>query len=106
MDEDGFYCCSDGDCFEKYMDETYGKHKWMEINDDGENGYYIYADDTVVGGYRGTGIFYTEWTDDDEWVKEVEKLEAEGVLFVDGHVDMERFEITQDDFEMMRAGLV
>lgn len=35
-----------------------------------------------------------------------EKLEAEGVLFVDGHVDMERFEITPDDFEMMRAGLV
>ena len=35
-----------------------------------------------------------------------EKLEAEGVGFVDGHVDMERFEITPDDFEMMRAGLV
>ena len=35
-----------------------------------------------------------------------EKLEAEGVIFVDGHVDMERFEITPDDFEMMRAGLL
>ena len=35
-----------------------------------------------------------------------EKLEAEGVLFVDSHVDMERFEITPDDFEMMRASLV
>lgn len=35
-----------------------------------------------------------------------EKLEAEGVLFVRGHVDMERFEITPDDFEMMRANLV
>ena len=35
-----------------------------------------------------------------------EKLEAEGVIFVDGHVDMERFEITPDDFEMMRTGLV
>ena len=35
-----------------------------------------------------------------------EKLEAEGVIFVDGHVDMERFEITPDDFEMMRAALV
>lgn len=35
-----------------------------------------------------------------------EKLEAEGVLFVDGHVDMERFAINPDDFEMMRAGLV
>lgn len=35
-----------------------------------------------------------------------EKLEAEGVTFVDGHVDMEHFEISQDDFEMMRANLV
>ena len=35
-----------------------------------------------------------------------EKLEAEGVIFVDGHVDMERFEITPDDFEMMMAGLI
>ena len=34
------------------------------------------------------------------------KLEAEGVLFVKGHVDMERFAITQDDFEMMRADLL
>ena len=35
-----------------------------------------------------------------------EKLEDEGVVFIDGHVDMERFAITQDDFEMMRASLV
>ena len=34
-----------------------------------------------------------------------EKLEAEGVFFVNGHVDMESFEITPDDFEMMRAAL-
>ena len=34
-----------------------------------------------------------------------EKLETEGVAFIDGHVDMERFAITPDDFEMMRAGL-
>ena len=35
-----------------------------------------------------------------------EKLEAEGVLFVDDHVDMEHFVITLDDFEMMRAELI
>lgn len=35
-----------------------------------------------------------------------EKLEAEGIVFVDGHVDMERFAITMDDFEMMRAALL
>lgn len=34
------------------------------------------------------------------------KLKAEGVLFVDGHVDMERFLISEDDFEIMRADLV
>ena len=34
-----------------------------------------------------------------------EKLEAEGVIFVDGHVDMERFDITPDDFEMMSSSL-
>ena len=31
------------------------------------------------------------------------KLESEGVCFVDGHVDMDRFCITQDDFEMMNV---
>ena len=34
-----------------------------------------------------------------------EKLEAEGVVFTGGHVDMEAHGITEDDFEMMRAGL-
>ncbi len=35
-----------------------------------------------------------------------EKLEAEGVVFVSGHVDMDRFAITPDDFEMMSASLL
>ncbi|MCH5295441.1 MAG: MGMT family protein [Treponema sp.] len=30
------------------------------------------------------------------------KLEAEGVVFVNGHVDMARYRITEDDFEEMR----
>ena len=35
-----------------------------------------------------------------------EKLEAEGLVFVSGHVDMDRFAITPDDFEMMSASLL
>ena len=34
-----------------------------------------------------------------------EKLEEEGIVFVDGHVDMERFCINEDDFERMRIGI-
>ena len=34
-----------------------------------------------------------------------QKLEAEGVRFTQGHVDMERFCITEDDFEEMRLRL-
>ena len=34
-----------------------------------------------------------------------EKLEAEGVVFTDGHVDLKQCGISEDDFEMMRAEL-
>ena len=34
-----------------------------------------------------------------------EKLEAEGVTFVDGHVDMEKFCIDEDNFESMKMQL-
>lgn len=57
-----FYCC-EGKCFHKYMNKTYGKHRWMGLGggeEDGYGGYYIYASD-AVGGYEGTGIFYTDW---------------------------------------------
>ena len=33
------------------------------------------------------------------------KLEAEGVVFIDGHVDLERHLITEDDFEAMRVAM-
>ena len=58
----------EGKCFEKYMDKTYGKHKWMELGggeEDGEGGYYIYSED-CAGGYMGTGIYYTEWEEEDK----------------------------------------
>ena len=34
-----------------------------------------------------------------------EKLEVEGVTFVDGHVDMYKHNITEEDFEVMKAEL-
>lgn len=34
-----------------------------------------------------------------------QKLEAEGIEFIDGHIDMKRFAITEEDFEIMRAAL-
>ncbi len=64
----GDFYVHEGKCFEKYMDKVYGKHKWMELGggeEDGEGGYYIYSED-CAGGYMGTGIYYTEWEEDDE----------------------------------------
>lgn len=55
-------------CFEKYMDKTYGKHRWMEKGDgegDEYGGYYL-ASSEAVGGYQGTGIYYTEFEEDDD----------------------------------------
>lgn len=66
-DEFGDFYTHEGRCFTKYMDKTYGEHRWMElggITDDGYGGYYIHTSD-VVGGYEGTGIFYTEYEEDD-----------------------------------------
>lgn len=58
-DSGDFYCHKE--CFEKYMDDTYGKHRWMQINDDYNGGYYLASDDNLAGGFYGTGIYYTEW---------------------------------------------
>lgn len=51
------------ECFMYYMDDTYGRGKWMSLGngeDDGAGGYYIVTAD-VVGGYEPTGIYYTEY---------------------------------------------
>lgn len=58
----GDFYTHEGKCFAKYMDKTYGKHKWMEIGNGEEDeygGYYVVTA-AVVGGIQGTGIFYTE----------------------------------------------
>jgi len=58
-------------CFEKYMNNEYGKGKWKAIDkfpdydysgDDGYGGYYVYLDED--NEWIGTGIYYTEWEDD------------------------------------------
>lgn len=63
----GDFYIHEGKCFAKYMDKTYGKHKWMELGNGEEDeygGYYVVAA-AVVGGIQGTGIFYTEYEEDD-----------------------------------------
>lgn len=65
--QDGDFCVHE-ECFEKFMDELYGKRRWMEVNDDCQGGYYIASDDTVAGGHFGTGIYYTDWEDEYEGV--------------------------------------
>lgn len=50
-------------CFNDYMDKVYGRGKWMELGNGEEDelgGYYIVSAD-VLGGYKGTGIYYTEY---------------------------------------------
>lgn len=64
---DGDFYCHDGGCFEEYMDSQFGKYRWMALGGDVEDafgGYYIVADDYNGQGYRGTGIYYTEWDDE------------------------------------------
>lgn len=56
------------ECFEQYMNEKYGVGKWMVVDDDGCDGYYVWTDepgascDHYTGDtiWYGTGIFYTE----------------------------------------------
>ena len=50
----GDFYAHEGKCFEKYMDKTYGKHKWMELGNgeqDEFGGFYICTAD-VVGGHQ------------------------------------------------------
>ncbi len=59
------YVCEE--CFENYMDMRFGKGKWKSTEDpdeeDGCGGFYLTVDDE--GKWEGTGIYYTEWEDDD-----------------------------------------
>ena len=66
-DNDGNFYCHEK-CFPDYMDAVYGRGMWMALgnNEEDEYGGYYIITSNVVGGYEGTGIFYTEWEDDDE----------------------------------------
>lgn len=60
----GDFYAHEGKCFNKYMNKVYGKHKWMGIeNEDECGGFYLVAENNNCG-YRGTGIYYTEWEED------------------------------------------
>ena len=66
-DDDEYFYAHEGKCFETYMDNTYGKHKWMELGNgeqDEFGGFYIRTAN-VFGGFYGTGIYYTECEDDE-----------------------------------------
>lgn len=53
-----WYCCEE--CFEKTMDEDYGKGKWRPSDEEGEyEGWYEYLNEDGV--WEDTGVFYTEW---------------------------------------------
>ena len=78
------------ECFEDYMNHTYGKGNWKETEndeDDGAGGYYLVRDDENSEWY-GSGIYYTEWYDDydvswnrdnDGWYKEYEVIRDENI---------------------------
>lgn len=64
---DNSFYCHEG-CFERFMDDAFGKHRWMCLGNNEEDelgGYYITTAD-VACGFEGTGIYYTEWEEDDE----------------------------------------
>ncbi len=65
MTDDEFSFYTHEKCFSRYMDKTYGKHRWMRLGKDIEDefgGYYIITDDNNPDGYSGTGIFFTEFS--------------------------------------------
>ena len=65
MTTDNGDCHVHEDCFDKYMDDEYGKGKWKGVDElpnyefpdnDGYGGYYVYLDED--NEWVGTGIYY------------------------------------------------
>ncbi len=53
-----WYCCQS--CFDKELNDAYGKDGWRESEDEGEyGGYYEFLNSN--GEWEDTGIYYTEW---------------------------------------------
>lgn len=66
------YICEN--CFEKYMDETYGEGKWNVVPEgevDELGGYYEYVNENDASDKCGTGIFWTDFYDDDNIEEEM-----------------------------------
>lgn len=67
MTDDLGDCHVHEECFDNYMNKTYGKGKWKPTEDGEEDeygGYYLFLNDKDE--WEGTGIFYTEWYDNYE----------------------------------------
>ena len=58
-DEWDFY--SHEECFEKYMDEEFGKGKWRSQESEYPNEADGYYEELVDGEWEPLGIYYTEW---------------------------------------------
>lgn len=52
------------ECLPAAMDKIYGKHQWMVVPEEQEDGGYYVA--WIDGKVEDTGIFYTDWEDDDD----------------------------------------
>ena len=80
--DSGYLYAHEGKCFNKYMNKTYGKHRWMMLGGtkmDAYGGYYICAADNE-NGFEGTGIYYSEWygEEEDENEQSSEDINGEG----------------------------
>lgn len=67
MTDDFGDCHVHEECFDNYMNKTYGKGKWKPTEDGKEDeygGYYLFLNDKDE--WEGTGIFYTQWEDNYE----------------------------------------
>lgn len=61
-------------CFKEFMDNEFGEGNWKSLSDDPDwdgncdesGGYYIYKEDDSDKWYS-TGIYYTEYFDDEEY---------------------------------------
>ena len=67
MTDDLGDCHVHEECFDNYMNKTYGKGKWKSTENGEEDeygGYYLFLNNK--GEWEGTGIFYTQWEDNYE----------------------------------------
>lgn len=65
---DGDFYAHEGDCFVQYMNQTYGECQWMPLGGgvtDEEGGYYIATDNESPNGFSGTGVYWTEWDEEE-----------------------------------------